>query len=63
MTWRPISEAPRDGTEFLGWARGTTVMIWWMGIGGEWGCDIYSGGIYAPTHWQPLPPPPPEVET
>jgi hypothetical protein len=56
--WRPISEAPRDGSEFLGWFEGSTVQIWWMGQGGLWGNDFWEGK--EPTHFMPLPPPPGE---
>jgi hypothetical protein len=67
--WRPISEAPRDGTEFLGW-NGINSHIWW------WNSDQYASKprpcftrAYArtlrdrarqPTHYQPLPAPPPK---
>jgi Lar family restriction alleviation protein len=54
--WRPISEAPRDGSQFLGWFEGSTVQIWWMGQGGLWGNDFWEGK--EPTHFMPLPPPP-----
>lgn len=57
MSWQPIDTAPKDGTEFLGWFPGSTVMIWWMGQGGVWGNDFWEGE--APTHWMPLPEPPP----
>jgi hypothetical protein len=56
--WRPISEAPRDGSQFLGWFEGSTVQIWWMGQGGLWGNDFWEGK--EPTHFMPLPPPPGE---
>lgn len=56
MSWQPIETAPKDGSEFLGWFPGSTVMIWWMGQGGVWGNDFWEGE--APTHWMPLPNPP-----
>jgi hypothetical protein len=61
--WRPMSEAPRDGTPILG--------VWVMRPNGppvDWGvtrwshgdwCDDESGlDIPTPTAWMPLPPPP-----
>jgi hypothetical protein len=71
--WRPITEAPRDGTHFqvgcfdggtgFGWPNGThqptqTVAHWFNdGIY----VSVYGGEEATPkkwTHWQPLPSPP-----
>jgi hypothetical protein len=59
--WRPISDAPKDGTDILvgvqgiGWP--VRVAFWDEARGGVW--SIWPGRELAhPTHWQPLPPPP-----
>lgn len=63
--WRPIAEAPRDGTTILAcgpdmdcvlvaWKRqaSTRGVVSWVEAGG----DEYH--VYSPTHWRPLPAPP-----
>jgi hypothetical protein len=73
MTWRPISEAPRDGTVIWACETGHQIglpmpyqyMAAWeaherFAAGGFW-YSLADTTISAPTHWQPLPPPP-EVE-
>ena len=64
--WRPIAEAPRDGTKFDAWQRGERVAdVYWSDIQDAWCID----GLYGPeepqplsspgpTHFQPLPQPP-----
>jgi hypothetical protein len=66
VTWRPISEAPKDGTAMLGFIPSTTgfldrwVQFWWAeaddlparGFWFSWGQSVH------PTHFLPLPPPP-----
>ena len=51
--WQPIDTAPKGGSEFLGWAPGLNVAIWYMGQGGLLNTDCYMG-IDA-THWMPAP--------
>ena len=58
--WRPISEAPKDGTYVLlnFDNRPPTVARW---LYGAWQAFDVLGFIGAPTHWQPLPLPPTEI--
>lgn len=60
--WQPIETAPRDGTKFLAWDGDELLIVWWCD-GGRWISDNlqqYHPGEYEnPTHWQPLPSPPP----
>jgi hypothetical protein len=64
MQWRPIETAPRDGTEFLAYRPDAGVFTasyddeqecWFANYGFE---DIVDD---LPTHWMPLPPPPPAL--
>lgn len=60
MTWRPISEAPKDGTDVLVWD-GRYVRIGY-GMDGDdpvWQAD---GFFFRPKVWMPLPDPPKEDE-
>ena len=50
--WRPISEAPRDGTEILAYRDGFRRVSWWTK---GW---FHAFIDKAPTHFQPLPTPP-----
>ena len=71
--WRTIESAPRDGTPYLAWAEGREVVYtWWaevesclgqkkMGyktLNGFW---ANFGACINPTHWLPLPAPPPAI--
>lgn len=60
--WRPIAEAPRDGTAILGhdgdnpatvaWYENPYASYWSLCVTGE-----YAGGSeWEPTHWMPIPP-------
>lgn len=61
--WRPIEEAPKDGTPILAWRYGwrhPKLIVWY----GDWHTWMWHGvGARLneqPTHFQPLPPPPEE---
>lgn len=68
--WKPISEAPKDGTFILAYQPGVAapdiVVVsfdeywsqdgWWMCCDGK-NPELPLRGP-EPTHWQPLPPPP-----
>lgn len=60
--WRPIEDAPKDGTLVIGaWRYGGwsyAVMRYW----GGWTKPIGGDAIYTPTHFMPLPQPP-EADT
>ena len=60
--WQPIETAPRDGTQILGWDGDERRIVWWC-EGGRWISDklqeYHPGEREDPTHWQPLPSPPP----
>ena len=68
--WQPIETAPKDGTEFQAWVRGSDgAMSWWdprcryneEGAFESYGhidYDIYgwdSCPFWVPTHWMPQP--------
>lgn len=60
--WRPIETAPKDGTLFLVWAPGSEFdlpdmmsLCAWHPDGGFCVCELRY-----PTHWMPLPAPPPK---
>lgn len=59
-TWRPIAEAPKDGTEMLGMIRPKLIrLIWWFSPSSKtFGWFDESSRRVKPTHWLPLPPPP-----
>jgi len=66
MTWKPISSAPRDGTDILIYDAGTgsyEVSSYWTDTprywDGNWGDGEYE---HTPTHWMPLPEPPKETD-
>ena len=64
--WRPIETAPKDGTKVLmfpsphGFYAGYWIGHWTDLYGGVWYMDDigHLNGMWAPTHWMPLPPPP-----
>ena len=60
--WRPIEEAPRDGTPFLAWNghwRGVAMYFEARYEGDiEWVDEQTNYIEPEPTHWMPLPPPP-----
>lgn len=67
--WRNISTAPKDGTSVLCYdplsrrndpdAVGRICTMRWDGK--VWRVDIHSFVSFDPTHWQPLPEPPPRA--
>jgi hypothetical protein len=58
--WRPIEEAPKEGTHILVWCSVERVCttVWWQGA--WYGTDPMHrlNWIQNPTAWQPLPPNP-----
>lgn len=60
--WRPIEEAPKDGTKVNIWRENYTVLeAFWDVYLQKWLLDLGShiGAIhYEPTHFRPLPEPP-----
>jgi len=59
--WRPIEEAPKDGTKILVTSRLTGPEIvffqadcWWKQLPSE----VFPAWTQFPTHWMPLPSPP-----
>lgn len=56
--WRPISEAPKDGTRILCVLEsGYYVILQWNRDAEYWQARP-DGQTWTPTHWMPLPPPP-----
>lgn len=65
--WRPIESGPRDGTTILLYAPGwdSPKTGWTFGDDDFWqDCPFHHKGdpSYTPTHWMPLPAPPPQQE-
>ena len=70
MEWQPIDTAPRDGTRILlAWAGSEVTEGYWMGDSSRnyWGVvgwfsideDVLTSRPSRPSHWMPLPQPPP----
>ena len=63
--WQPIETAPKDLDDILLCSRGTwyTVRVgyWdnWIKPNGGWHVTDQPPGNWKPTHWMPLPSPPP----
>lgn len=58
--WRPIETAPKDGTDVLVHAAGSTYAVSWCEEAEGWVVDDNKHGPYRlrgsyPTHWMPLP--------
>jgi len=65
--WRPINEAPKDGSTVLGVDKdGTRAIINWADYKEVWDVTHDAEGYvwedYQPTHYMPLPQPPKEVK-
>lgn len=53
--WRPMNEAPRDGTRVVGATEYGAVIVWFDEDG--WYSDFSAFPMRpGPTHWMPLPP-------
>lgn len=66
MSWKPIEEAPKDGTEILGKSDEGVFQMWWdtdYPSLGKWrplslgyhGCGCCGGDPIEPTEWMPIP--------
>jgi hypothetical protein len=73
--WQDIASAPKDGTPILIWQPSSQKHVWADGVddqryaigywrtwepGGGWGNR--NDSTVVPTHWQPLPAPPPTMK-
>jgi hypothetical protein len=62
--WAPISTAPKDGQNILGYKDGVMATVRWLGMEQYWTlCVPGTFTLYHdwdPTHWMALPPPPHE---
>jgi hypothetical protein len=61
--WKPIGEAPTDGSTFLTFNYGHCCMdvAWWDSQETRWACNAYPEGpcaTWEPDLWRPLPDPP-----
>lgn len=63
MSWQPIEKAPRDGTKILAHAPNEWAEVVYFDHGDGW-CNDDGEWLesFKPTHWMPLPPPPPKDE-
>ena len=65
MRWQPIETAPKDGTEVLMFCAFVDEMVTALWSYNNWSlvqCGVYADDSYLfsdPTHWMPLPAPPP----
>lgn len=61
---RPMSTAPKDGTEILVWlVNGPKwYVVWWSSFGRDWSMGYDSFEDHDLLGWIPLPEPPTEVE-
>jgi hypothetical protein len=61
--WQPIETAPNDGTQFLAYGDGngveSSVYICSRRYGLDGWREAYTKRAMRPTHWMPLPEPPP----
>ena len=66
MQWRPICEAPTDGTHFLAYEKtgdGDYYECWWQIDTMQWeGWQNHYDNEPEPTHWKPLVPPTPPTQ-
>jgi hypothetical protein len=64
MEWQPIETAPKDGTPVLGYRDGDMATVEWRASWGEWVLVVprayAEDDEWKPSHWMPLPDPPPE---
>jgi hypothetical protein len=61
--WRPISEAPKDGSSIIAWDGADIEKIHFYKRDKAWVVDLSCDSEYGwtdvfPTHWMPLPEPP-----
>ena len=69
--WQTIDSAPKDGTHILAYGKGYgqyTHVTWWVPhiaakCGERYGWHYPQNGWMEPTHWMPLPAPPPTGES
>jgi len=52
--WKPISEAPKDGTAVLGWVYGGPEVVYWYVTEKEWR-QLLTSFLVSPTHFMLIP--------
>lgn len=57
--WQPIETAPKDGTDILVYHPERAEQFVCYFLGGLWMFSVDDALATNPTHWQPLPTPPP----
>lgn len=57
--WMPIETAPRDGTRILVYSENCIAIAGYSTDYNSWCENYYDNLWHDPTHWQPLPSPPP----